>query len=294
MSPRSVGAIQVAISAACFGLMAILAKFAYRDGVDVLALLLLRFGIAALVMLPVLRVKGIAWPRQRAFALLALMGGIGYVSQSFSFFSALHYAPAALVALLLYLHPFIVMLAGALLFGEALTRIRLVCVLTALAGTALVIGADISGQTLGFVFGLAAALIYAGYLLVGQRVMRTEHPMAAATIVMVSAALVFGLIALIRAPHFPSTLVGWSAAIGIALLSTVLSLVLLFAGIRRLGAADAATISTLEPVVTAALGVLVLGERLSPVQLAGGMLVLVAVAALTRWGGGRSRLRVGN
>ena len=53
-----------------------------------------------------------------------------------------------------------------------------------------------------------------------------------------------------------------------------------FAGLRRTGPSTAAILSTFEPVVTAGLAALALGEFLTPVQLAGGLLVLSSVAVL--------------
>jgi len=282
LSPRVAGVLQVALSAACFGAMAIFAKFAYRDGVDVIALLLLRFAIAAAIMIAWMRFRSIPWPTPSMWIVLSLMGGVAYVAQSFSFFSALHYASAALVALLLYLHPFIVTLASAVIYRTPLTRRRLVCLALALAGACLVIGADLSGELLGYLFAVAAALIYSIYLMVGQRALRTTDPLAAATVVMSSTAAVFALLAAIEHPAFPSSMTGWGATLAIALISTAAAMALLFSGIRTLGAADAAVISTLEPVVTAVLSVLLLGELLAGWQVVGGALVLLAVVGLAR------------
>ena len=68
----------------------------------------------------------------------------------------------------------------------------------------------------------------------------------------------------------------------IALVSTVLAISLFFAGLARVGPTRAATLSTVEPVVTIALAALVLGERIAAVQLAGGALILGAVLLLAR------------
>jgi len=65
--------------------------------------------------------------------------------------------------------------------------------------------------------------------------------------------------------------------VGIALVSTVGAVGLFFAGLQRVGPTAA---SILEPVVTVVLALLVFGESLRPVPLAGGALVLVAVLAV--------------
>jgi len=222
------------------------------------------------------------WPRGRKLGLLAAMGGVGYVGQSLCFFLALDHASAGLVALLLYLYPFIVTLIGTALLGETMTRLRAGAVATALLGTGLTIGNGLAGSALGIALGIGAALIYSVYILVGSRVLQEEDPLAAATVVMLAAAAVFGVWVALEAPHFPASATGWSSVLAIALLSTVLAMVGFFAGLKRLGASDSATLSTLEPVVTFVLAGVFLDEPVTVIQVLGGMLVLGAVIALAR------------
>ena len=264
--------------------MAIFARVAFAGGVDVTALLFLRFLIAGSLMAAFMVISRRRWPSRRNVWVLALMGGVGYVGQSLCFFSALQYASAGLVALLLYLYPFLVTLLGLAFFRERLTAVRAGAVVAALAGTGLTLGSGLGGSGLGIALGLAAALIYSVYILVGSRVLEEEDPLAAATVVMLAAAVVFGLAVLFFEPHFPVTANAWGAVVAIALVSTVVAMVGFFAGIQRLGAADAATLSTLEPVVTFVLAALFLGEAVSLTQVLGGVIVLGAVIALARAG----------
>ena len=182
---------------------------------------------------------------------------------------------------LLFFWPF---LATRWILGQRLTRVRIACVSAALVGTALIIGADVSGQPAGIALGVLAAVIYAAYLLVGSRVLASEDTLAAASVVMLSAAAGYALVALIEAPAFPQSIGGWVAVGSIAVLSTSVAMVLLFAGIKRLGAADAATLSTLEPLVTAVLAAFLLGEQITLLQGLGGAIILLAGIALVRFG----------
>jgi drug/metabolite transporter (DMT)-like permease len=61
-------------------------------------------------------------------------------------------------------------------------------------------------------------------------------------------------------------------------------MVTLYAGLRRVGPATASIVSCAEPVLTVALAVALLGERLGPVQAVGGALVVLAVLLLQRRG----------
>ncbi|BAL24377.1 DMT family transporter [Azoarcus sp. KH32C] len=284
---RLSGALYVAISASAFGAMAIFARFARDSGADVVTVLFLRFAIAAALLTLIMLTTRRRWPSPRNVAILAGMGGIGYVGQSFSFFSALNHASAGLVALLLYLYPFLVMLLGALFLRRPLTLGRVMAALVALGGTALTISGGVNGEPLGIVLGVGAALIYSVYILVGSRVMREESPLASATVVMIAAAVVFGGLTAAGTPSWPQDGAGWLAVVAIAVVSTVVAMVAFFAGMQRLGAADAATLSTLEPVVTLALAALFLGEPILSNQLAGGALILGAVIWLARAGAPR-------
>ena len=281
-SARLTGALYVALSAASFGALPIFIKIAYASGTEPVAVLALRFTLAAFLMSGIMLAKGLRWPRGRNLLVLAGMGGIGYVGQSFCFFSALNYASAGLVSLLLYLYPALVTLLGAVFLRQHLSRLQLVAVMAALAGTALLIGGDSSGSLQGVLLGVSAALIYSIYILVGSRMMRAEGALPAATVVMLSAAAVFGVMAVIHQPALPGTATGWLAVAMIALVSTVIAMVSFFAGLARLEASDAATISTLEPLVTVILAALFLSEPITLIKLAGGGIILTALVVLAR------------
>ena len=288
VSGHSTGVALVALSAAAFGAMGIFAKIAYRDGADPLTLLGVRFAIAGLCMLAILRVRGERLPRGRTLAVLVVLGGVGYVGQAMAYFTALTMASAALVALLLYVYPAIVTVASALLLGDRITPVKGAALVVALTGTALTIGDVGRGRPLGIVLGLAAAVAYATYILVSSRVVPRAGAIPSATVVMLAAAAVLGVVTALAGPAYPRSAAGWGAIAALALLSTVVAIVAFFAGLERIGPAEASTISTVEPVVTVALAVLVLLEPLSTVQLIGGTLIVVAVIVLAR--AGRSEL----
>lgn len=64
------------------------------------------------------------------------------------------------------------------------------------------------------------------------------------------------------------------------MISTVIPVACLFAGVRAVGASTAAILSCAEPAVTVATTALVYGERLTPWQAIGGAAVLASVAVL--------------
>ena len=70
--------------------------------------------------------------------------------------------------------------------------------------------------------------------------------------------------------------------LGIIFISTIIPVVAFLAGLERIGPINAAMLSTLEPIVTVLLAMWLFGDKLSPIALLGGGLILVAVILLTR------------
>ena len=285
------GTAFVVASAVAFGAMAILARVAFASGVDTPTLLALRFGIAAAAMLAIAIARRIPFPTGSTLGALFLLGALGYGGQAFSFFTALTLAPAGLCALLLYLHPALVALMAAVFLREKLTVVKLAALALALAGTVLTIAPALSspqqmpanpGIATGIAFAIAAAVFYSLYIVVGSWLGRRVAAFPVSTIVIVSAAAVFIVASAARGPQWPQTPAGWMAVAAIALLSTVAAITLYFAGLKRIGPTRASTLSTLEPLVTVTLAAIVLGERIAPVQMAGGALILAAVVLLAR------------
>jgi drug/metabolite transporter (DMT)-like permease len=279
---RFVGIALIALSASSFATLGIFARFAYAAGATPDTLLLLRFALAGGIMLLVLRVQHGVLPHGRDLVGLLLMGGIGYVGQSFCYFLAVQYASVSLVAVLLYVYPALVTVLAATVLHERLTWWKGIALMLSLAGTVLVVGSLHGGQPLGIVLALSGAIVYSIYILVGSRLTPRVGTVASTTTIMLAAAGVFALLTIMQGPHWPTTLSGWGAAGAIAVIPTVLAMVSFFAGLARIGPTDASMLSTLEPIVTVLLATVLLGESLGGLQYVGGALILSAVLILAR------------
>ncbi len=277
-----IGVFLILISGISFGAAAIFARFAYEAGTDPITLLFLRFGIASICMILMMLVRRLPLPRGQILLGLVLMGALGYVGQSFCYFTALTLVSAGLVALLLYLYPAIVTVLAMLILKDPISKWKTLALLFALIGTVLTIGPVGGGQPLGIVLGLGAAFIYSIYILVGSKITKPGTAIQSSTVIITSAAVVFGVLIAIRGASFPTTFFGWSSASALALISTVLAIVTFLAGLERVGPTNAATLSTIEPVVTVVLAALILDESITPLRILGGLMILLAVIILAR------------
>ncbi len=105
-------------------------------------------------------------------------------------------------------------------------------------------------------------------------------PSPAAALMTTATAMVYALLLLasggsVSPIDIPNA--SWLPLLGLGLVSTAIAIQAFYAGVRRVGGARAALISTVEPVYTVVLAMILFGERLTAMQLVGGALVIGAV-----------------
>lgn len=248
---------------------------------DIFTVLFLRFGVSALFMILILLLRREHFPDRRILAQLIGMGALGYVGQSFLYMTAIKYASTGLVALLLYLYPMFVFILSVLILQEKATSIKVAALILALIGLALTVDPK-GGQLIGALMAIGAALIYSMYIIVGTNVMKHVSAVQSSTIIFTSAGTVYGMLAFVNGMHLPASTSGWQAILGIIVISTIIPVVTFLAGLEIIGPTNAAMLSTLEPVVTVLLAAWLFGERLIPMVMLGGGLILFAVILLTK------------
>ena len=270
----------VLASAAAFGTLSIFAKLAYANGLSTEQVLAFRFVLAAIGMWVLSIAVGqnpMRLPRRQAVALIGL-GTVLYTAQALTYFIALRTLPASLCVLIVYIYPSLVVVAGWLFLRRRVSVWHGVALVSSFAGVALLVGGAELRLNSGLAFALASPLLYTTFILVSERVMASAPPVAASAVMMSGTAVALCVIAGVQGRlALPGTLDAWAVSAGIAVIPTMVAISLFLAGLPRIGAARAALLSTLEPVVTVSLAVTFLGDRFSALQAAGGALVLAAV-----------------
>src|SRR4051812_18300427 len=112
---KGMGPLACLLSAVAFGVMALFAKLAYHAGVGLDELLLVRFGLAGVLLLGVAqargRLRGLGW---RAVVTGLVTGGVGYAAQAGLYFAALTRVDASQVALAFSVYPLLVTVSAVL------------------------------------------------------------------------------------------------------------------------------------------------------------------------------------
>jgi drug/metabolite transporter (DMT)-like permease len=279
----------VATSALCYSLFAVFTKHALGEGLRPSDLLVWRFALATpLAWLLVVARARRGGPVPSHAPVRPMLGlGVLFGVIALLAFVSLDHLSAALYTVLIYTYPAMVGVASWLLGRPAPRALWGALVLTML-GIALTVpevftsGGDASA--VGLVVTVLNAAAYAAYLLVSDALAtRPRHGRApfdgvtAYTWSMTGSlgfAVVVAAVAGVRTPQNVGTALGVA---GLAVVSTVMAGWALMIGLSRLGAARAAVIATLEPVLTLVWAVVLLDETLQPVQLVGAALVLAGV-----------------
>jgi drug/metabolite transporter (DMT)-like permease len=302
-SDSNKGIALILLSAASFGVMPIFAKLAYAQmdfpqATEVKTVLAIRFCVAAVFMWLLW-----AWQRRSGAASrvplrpatilpLVALGALGYVGQSFSYFTAIGIISASATGLLLYTYPILVTIMARIFFREQLTVRKMLALALATFGTLMVLG--IAGSLLGLsdsslgrvdpagaAWGVAAAVIYSIYIIAGTRFTAGLPPFFSSTVIISSAAIVYTVWGFLSGELRLD--IGWAAwfwAVCISIICTVVAIAAFFAGLSLIGPSRAAIASTVEPAMTVLLAALILQERITPEQIAGGVLVLSSVLIL--------------
>jgi drug/metabolite transporter (DMT)-like permease len=277
---RLIGIFLIVVAAASFATSPIFARIAYDAGANPNTFLFIRFAIAATVLTLIMVFKGLQWPRGRLLVSLVLIGGVCYAGLNLSFYTALTLAPVSLVIVIAYMYPALVTLLSALFLKEPITNQKIAALFLTLVGVVVTTGLDWGGQYLGIVLAITTAVIYSAYFTFGSLSIRKAGPVPSSAVIFISTTIVYGVLVTIQGLELPTALSGWVAIALCALFSTIFGIICLFAGLKRIGPANTAMISTLEVIVAAALAILILGETMSLPKILGACMIISAVVIL--------------
>jgi drug/metabolite transporter (DMT)-like permease len=283
--PRAAATLSLVGAAFGFSTIAIFTTLLANAGTPLLTAMLGRYIVASIVLIPAAGGLGaMQLPRLR-MAQLAGIGGLGQAMIAFLSLSALEYIPAAMLVFLFYTFPAWVALRAAILRTERLTGTRLVSLLLSFAGVAVMVGwpGAEAVHPLGAGLALSAAVVYALFIPLIDRLRTGVSAVVATAWVAVGATLIFLVAAVVTGGlMLPSGTLPWLYIVGLGTVSTALAFTLFLHGLQILGPVSAAIITTAEPFFVATLAALVLGQPIQLQTIVGGTLIAIAVLVLQR------------
>jgi len=270
--------LSAAFASFFLGWAPILGKLAYGEGghpftvaaVRTLIAVLLLWGFYLLFWRASLRIR---WRELVGCLAVGTINGVG----SLLYYSGLQRLDASLASFLNTLYPLwvVIFLTAS---GEPVRRLTMARLALAMAGVYLLTGTG-GGERdwLGVMLMVASAAAYGWHLVMGQWVLADVPSETATLYILTAMAVVAGTARLLQgSPAEPMSLTGWSLILALGV-TTALSRLLMFAGLKRLGGTETALVTLLELVVSLGLAFLLLGERLAPVQWVGGTILIIGV-----------------
>ncbi len=278
------------LSAASFGGSGSLGRGLIELGWTPAAAVLFRVLIAALALTvpTVLALRG-RWHLLRADAGLVIAYGLVAVAGTqFAYFNAVRTMPVAMALLVEYVSPIAVVAFLWLRHGQRPTRLTSGGALVAIVGLVLVLdllsGASVDGA--GMFWALLAMVGAAAYFILSAQ--ETHLP----PLVLAGGGLWVGALAMAAGcatglmPYRTATgevsfTVGqvpwWVALVALGLITAALAYVAGIFATRALGSRVASFVALIEVLFSLLFGMLLLGQRPGPVQLVGGVLILIGV-----------------
>lgn len=272
------------VSGATYGMIPLFSLPVLHEGLGFDSLLFYRYLMAAAVMalIQVLRRRSLAISL-RDFPLVLLLGVLFAFSSVFMFM-AFDYMPTGLVSTMYFVYPVITAIIMSLFFKERMTWSRVLSLVLALAGIAMLYVSDGEERISLFGVGLtfAAALVYALYIVITNKSRIRKMPSSTLAFWSLAiGAVVFFLradcgMALQAVPSMQA----WGFILMLAIVPTVVSCTALVLSIRFVGSTVTSILGASEPVTAVLCGTLVFEEPMSWRIFFGIVTIIVAVVVL--------------
>jgi drug/metabolite transporter (DMT)-like permease len=278
-----VGVVVALAAAAGYAVANTSATLAYQGGSNPMTVAATRFLVPTVALLLWLRLTGVSLVLPRRDTLLAILLGLVTAVYTWALLRSFSALPFALAVLIFYLFPLLAAVIAAVFGWEKFNWKIGAAIVLALVGLALALG--VRGGNLdagGIVLSLIAAVGLAVVIVVSSRLFGggdarplTLYMAAAASVVLLILCAVSGDFAL------PQTASGW---MGFAASSIIygFAMITFFIAVSMIGPVRTSLLSYADAVISATLGVVVLGQALTVVQVAGIALVVIALVSATQ------------
>ncbi len=269
----------VIISALIFGLMPLMAKFIYREGITPQSLVFLRAGLATpfLFLLTGLTRGKLKLPL-RAIPSVSLIAVMGCALTPLLLFSSYNYMPSGAATVLHFIYPAAVVLGELLFLKKKLSKGQLISIILCVAGIAMFYNPENKLDFTGSVIAILSGITYAAYiiLLSGFKYKEISGFAFSFWVSVISAVVMFTVCIVTQTLTFPTSIGGWLLTILFAVSLNVGAVVLFQRGTFIIGGSRAAVLSTFEPVTSVLAGIIFFSESASILTVIGTVLVLSA------------------
>lgn len=281
MNNKVLGIIYAVSSAVSFGFVPVFAVIAYDSGTNAVTVLFFRFLIASVILAVILHYRKVELKVSRKlFGRLAYVGIAGYAATCITLFISYSYISIGLAMTLNFIYPTIVALLSFFIFKEKMPLLKIFALAISIIGVYILAGnIDSSVNLKGIVLALVSGILYSIYTIeIGRGELLTMDGLLITFYVsFFSGVSIFVFGAVTRNLVFTLQMSAVLGILGLALVSTVFGILAYNKSIQLIGSTHAAVFSTIAPITSTIMGIIVFGERLSLSAALGSIMIISSV-----------------
>ena len=277
-------ALAAVSGSAMVGVMPLVARWLYADGLSAPSMLFFRYVIAVAALAGIAALIGLdlahAW--RRGVWRVTLLGATLGTAQTLFFWQSLKYLDTSIAVLLFYTYPALTLALDRIWFKQPIRPIAVLCIAIILCGAGLITAPGLEAGIIdarGLCWALPSPIVYAAYLAINARLLRGHPPLVGALGLFLGMAATLSLTVAATGLDLPSSSAGWLLLVFIALGPGALTMTLFSYSVPRLGAPSFAVLANVELVTVVLIGTLVLGEVVTPGRAIGGALIVAGILA---------------
>lgn len=263
------------------GFMPILTLGLYKAGIDATSMLVWRYSLALVPLGAAAAIAGhdVGAALRGGAWRIAVIGATLGAGQTLCFWESLHTLDTSIAILLFYTYPALTLVLERLLFKRPIRGRAALCVTLILVGAGLILAPGLRGglDPIGLMWILPSPVIYAFYLSANSVLMRRYPPLIGAGFLYLGLLATFAAATLVLGLDVPATPGTWLLILVIALGPGALTVTLFCYSVPRLGASSYAIVANCELVTVVAVGVVLLGEKVTLTRACGAALIVSGI-----------------
>ncbi len=282
---KSKGVFFTILSAISFGIMPILAVFAYKGNCNAYTLTFLRSFFAIFILYLYLKFNRISLKISKENILpLILLGIFGYSLTTLLLYLSYNYISVGMATTIHFVYPLIVTFICILFFNEQITKSKILALMLSVLGIFLFFENNSTTDLRGVFLSLFSGCTYSFYMIyISKSNVKDMNPFKLTFYLSILAStFVFIFGSLNNQIKFDLTISAWFFSFIVSIITAVVAVISLQIGIKNIGPSTASILSTFEPITSTILGFLILKESITIKTIIGCILIITSVILLTK------------
>ena len=283
---RVIGTLFVFLSSTGFAIVPTFTKKLYAYDTNALGVMSVRFTLAAILMLAIRAVmlRNTPWPSLKNTAKL-LLWGVSLMGISLTYFIAINDIDTGLAIVLFYANPVFIVFGSWIIWKKRPSKNVLISLIFTMIGVFITVGQIGEASLSAVALVLLSAVFFTIYLLGLSHSLEKTDVITSVVLVNAGGAISYWFLVATSpgslTAEFPHDSVAWLYIAGLVVFGTVTPILAGFAGLKRVGPSMVSVLTTLEPVLAIAAGVIFLSEDLTVNRVVGAGFVIGALIALS-------------